>query len=105
MKKGLTWGIVLVVVLILSGVGYHFWQQSKMAESTDDAYVEGDVATISAEVAGRIVDVNVKDNQPVKRATSWCASRATTTNPNWPRRNATCVRPRRKLWRPGPNGS
>ncbi|MFN8607068.1 MAG: HlyD family secretion protein [Vulcanimicrobiota bacterium] len=67
MKKGLTWGIVLVVVLILSGVGYHFWQQSKMAESTDDAYVEGDVATISAEVAGRIVDVNVKDNQPVKK--------------------------------------
>ena len=67
MKKGLTWGIILVVLLLLTGVGYHFWQQSKMSESTDDAYVEGDVATISAEVAGRIVDVNVKDNQKVKK--------------------------------------
>ncbi|MBS2036717.1 HlyD family secretion protein [bacterium] len=67
MKKGLTWGIILVVVLVLAGVGYHFWQQSKMAESTDDAYIEGDVATISAEVAGRIVDVRVKDNQKVKK--------------------------------------
>jgi membrane fusion protein (multidrug efflux system) len=66
-KKGLTWGIILVVVLVLGGVGYHFWQQSKMSESTDDAYIEGDVATISAEVAGRIVDVNVKDNQKVKK--------------------------------------
>lgn len=67
MKKGLTWGIILVALLLLTGVGYHFWQQSKMSESTDDAYVEGDVATISAEVAGRIVDVNVKDNQKVKK--------------------------------------
>ncbi|MBN9415099.1 hypothetical protein ABS71_16470 [bacterium SCN 62-11] len=67
MKKGLTWGILLVVVLLVAGLGYHFWQKSKQSVSTDDAYVEGDVITISAEVPGRITEVAVKDNQRVKK--------------------------------------
>lgn len=67
MKKGLTWGILLLVVLLVAGLGYHFWQKSKQSVSTDDAYVEGDVITVSAEVGGRIVDVAVKDNQKVKK--------------------------------------
>lgn len=67
MKKGLTWGIIIVLVLLAGGLGYHFWQKSKQSVSTDDAYVEGDVITVSAEVPGRIVDVAVKDNQRVKK--------------------------------------
>lgn len=67
MKKGLTWGILLVLVLLGCGLGYHFWQKSKQSVSTDDAYIEGDVITVSAEVPGRIVDVRVKDNQKVKK--------------------------------------
>jgi membrane fusion protein, multidrug efflux system len=33
---------------------------------TDDAYVRGDITQISAKVAGYVVAVNVRDNQPVK---------------------------------------
>lgn len=67
MKKGMTWGIILLVVVLVAGLGYHFWQKSKESVSTDDAYVEGDVITISAEVPGRITEVAVKDNQRVKK--------------------------------------
>ena len=67
MKKGLTWGIIVVVMLLAGGLGYHFWQKSKQSVSTDDAYVEGDVITVSAEVPGRLVEVAVKDNQRVKK--------------------------------------
>ena len=67
MKKGLTWGIVLLVLLVAVSVSYHLWQESKKSESTDDAYVEGDVTTISSEVPGRITEVAVKDNQRVKK--------------------------------------
>ena len=35
-------------------------------ESTDDAFVDGHIAPISAQVEGRIVEVLVKDNQMVK---------------------------------------
>ncbi len=67
MKKGLTWGIIVLLALLAGGLGYHFWQKSKQSVSTDDAYVEGDVITVSAEVPGRLVEVAVKDNQRVKK--------------------------------------
>lgn len=67
MKKGLTWGIVLVVLLLAVTISYQLWQESKKSQSTDDAYVEGDVITISSELPGRITEVGVKDNQKVKK--------------------------------------
>jgi membrane fusion protein (multidrug efflux system) len=34
--------------------------------TTDDAYVEGPIAPVSAKVAGQVVEVRVRDNQPVR---------------------------------------
>jgi membrane fusion protein, multidrug efflux system len=45
--------------------GYDWWTAGRFIESTDDAYVGGDVTVIAPKVAGFIADVAVADNQEV----------------------------------------
>ena len=45
--------------------GYDWWTVGRFIESTDDAYVGGDVTVIAPKVAGFISDVAVTDNQAV----------------------------------------
>ncbi len=46
--------------------GWYWWTTGRFTESTDDAYVGGDVTTLSSKVAGFIETVAVVDNQFVK---------------------------------------
>ncbi|WP_410014469.1 HlyD family secretion protein [Sodalis sp. C49] len=50
---------------ILTGYGYFWWTQSRFMQTTDDAYIGGDITTISAKVAGYVASVEVTDNQAV----------------------------------------
>jgi membrane fusion protein (multidrug efflux system) len=54
----------LPVALIL--VGSYFWLTGGRYISTDNAYVQQDKVTITADVDGRIVDAAVHENEPVK---------------------------------------
>jgi membrane fusion protein (multidrug efflux system) len=54
-----------VPVLILAGVGYLVLTGGR-AESTDDAYVQAAKAPISASIAGRVIEVDVTENQNVR---------------------------------------
>jgi membrane fusion protein (multidrug efflux system) len=45
--------------------GYHYWTVGRFIESTDDAYVGGDVTVIAPKVPGFIAEVAVTDNQMV----------------------------------------
>lgn len=54
-----------VPALILAVVGY-FWATSGGSVSTDNAYVQQDKVSVSSDVAGRIVEVPVRENQLVK---------------------------------------
>lgn len=65
MKKLLATGVLLVAGLAGVGYGYHWWNSARFVQSTDDAYVGGDVTVIGAKVAGYISEVAVTDNQPV----------------------------------------
>jgi membrane fusion protein (multidrug efflux system) len=53
-------GVVLVVVLLGLFLYYH------NRESTDDAQVDGHITPISSKIFGRVAQVLVDDNQPVK---------------------------------------
>ena len=55
-------GIPLLIILV---AGY-FWLTSGQFISTDNAYVQQDKVSVAADVAGRIVEVAVKENQQVK---------------------------------------
>jgi membrane fusion protein, multidrug efflux system len=62
-------GMTAAAVLIAAGAswyGYNWWTNGRFIESTDDAYVGGDVTVIATKVPGFIAKVAVTDNQPVK---------------------------------------
>lgn len=60
-----TLALVTVPVLLILVAGY-LWMTAGRFVSTDNAYVQQDKVSVSADVAGRVVEVAVKENQPVK---------------------------------------
>jgi membrane fusion protein, multidrug efflux system len=61
--------VIAAAVVIVAGAlwGISAWWHYRSHVSTDDAYVEGTVSTVSAKVTGHIVELLVDDNQPVTR--------------------------------------
>lgn len=59
-------GLAVLVGLGILGWGGWAWYRAGSQVSTDDAYVEGTIAPVSAKVAGHIVELLVRDNQAVK---------------------------------------
>ncbi|TPE61166.1 biotin/lipoyl-binding protein [Sandaracinobacter neustonicus] len=59
---------IIVGVLALLAIGFGLWWylEGRFWQSTDNAYVEADMAVIGAKVTGYVASVDVKDNQPVK---------------------------------------
>ena len=55
---------VVLVVLIVLGVAYYV--HASRRESTNDAFIDGRIVRVSAQVAGRILALHVKDNQLVE---------------------------------------
>lgn len=64
-KQSVLGALVLAAVLGAAKVGHHWWTEGRFIESTDDAYVGGEVTVIAPKVAGFIAEVAVLDNQPV----------------------------------------
>src|SRR5271170_5167614 len=55
-----------VVVLGALGYGAYWFVDGRYFESTDDAYVDGDVVQVTSEVPGTVLSLNVDDTQLVK---------------------------------------
>ncbi len=62
---------VLLIVLLVLGVlllgGIYIWLSGVNIESTDDAYTDGRAVQIAPQVAGRVVSLDVTDNQFVRK--------------------------------------
>lgn len=58
--------LAITTCLTVAGFGYHWWATGRWLESTDDAYVGGNVTSISPHVAGFISEILVQDNQLVR---------------------------------------
>ena len=52
-------------VLLLVAVGVHQWHLSRGRETTDDAFIEGTLSQLAPEIAGRVVEILVDENQQV----------------------------------------
>jgi membrane fusion protein (multidrug efflux system) len=59
-------GLALALAGGASWYGHDWWTVGRFIESTDDAYVGGDVTVIATKVPGFIATIAVTDNQPVK---------------------------------------
>ncbi|MFN3507343.1 MAG: HlyD family secretion protein [Allorhizobium sp.] len=59
---------VIVAALLATGgwYGYGWWTEGRFMVSTEDAYIEGDIAIISPKVSGYVDKVNVTSNQFVQ---------------------------------------
>lgn len=58
--------LMFSVPLLLLALGGYFWLTSGRYVTTDNAYVQQDMVSVSPDVTGRIVAVNVRENQRVK---------------------------------------
>jgi membrane fusion protein (multidrug efflux system) len=59
--------LMIGVPLIAGVVALYFYLASVGYESTDDAYLRAAQVSISPNVSGRVIEVDVQDNQPVRR--------------------------------------
>ncbi|AVO59409.1 HlyD family efflux transporter periplasmic adaptor subunit [Pseudomonas chlororaphis] len=67
LKNTLARSITLVAVVLALVLGWFAWEHYTRAPWTRDARVRADVVTLSADVAGRIVSLQVQDNQHVDK--------------------------------------
>lgn len=58
--------LMLIVPLIVIGAALYYWQSLQGLVSTDNAYVQQDKVSVSAQVGGKIISVNVREGQLVK---------------------------------------
>ncbi len=64
-KQAVLVGVILIIGLGIAKFTYDWWMVGRFMESTDDAYVGGDVTVIAPKVAGFIAQLAVTDNQQV----------------------------------------
>ena len=68
-KKGRSFVLPVVAIALLAAggwYGYQYWTDGRFLISTDDAYVQGDIAVIAPKVSGYVAKVDVVANQEVK---------------------------------------
>lgn len=53
--------------LLTAGAMLSYWWYRQTHIATDDAYVEGRIHPVSAQIAGKVIEVLVEDNQPVRQ--------------------------------------
>ena len=59
--------LLLGAPLAVAAAALHYYAEGGRYLETDNAYVKAHIVAVSAEVAGRIAEVAVRDNQPVAR--------------------------------------
>ncbi|HBV2621026.1 hemolysin D, partial [Klebsiella pneumoniae] len=53
--------------LAAASYGAYWWHTGRFMQTTDDAYVGGDISAISSKVSGYIQQLAVQDNMAVKK--------------------------------------
>lgn len=66
-KKALTLLLLAAALVAAAGYGVYWWQSGRFIQSTDDAYVGGDISAISSKVSGYVQQIAVQDNMLVKK--------------------------------------
>ena len=57
----------IAVLTLLAGAGIYYWLSTRNFESTDDAFIDGRAITITPQVSGQIISLDVTDNQFVQK--------------------------------------
>jgi len=68
-EKRQTLRFIVLGVLLVGAValGTRWWLHGRFIESTDNAYIRADITAITSRVSGELLEVAVRNNQPVKK--------------------------------------
>ncbi len=66
-RKWISLAVILGVVLVAAFFGMRSWNRSKSHPSTEDAFVGGDVYSVSSRIPGTLLTVAVAENQTVRK--------------------------------------
>src|SRR5438874_672940 len=66
-KRPLPLAVMGFLLLIGLGYGLNYYFYAAAHESTDDAFVDGNIIQISPKAVGHVTKIYVSDNQPVKK--------------------------------------
>jgi membrane fusion protein (multidrug efflux system) len=66
LRKTAILAAALLIGIGVAGYGHKWWTNGRFIESTDDAYIGGDVTVMAPKVSGFIAEVAVTDNQTVQ---------------------------------------
>jgi membrane fusion protein (multidrug efflux system) len=65
--QGLRWPLMSLAAIAVLGGGAYFYIKGSRYQNTDDAYAQAATVSISANVGGRVSEVEVRDNELVRR--------------------------------------
>nr|VUD32544.1 multidrug resistance secretion protein [Raoultella sp. NCTC 9187] len=66
-KRALVLAAVGVALLAAASYGAYWWHTGRFMQTTDDAYVGGDISAISSKISGYIQQLAVQDNMAVRK--------------------------------------
>ena len=65
--RSLKWPLMILVPLVVLGVGAYFYISGQRYVATDDAYIGAARTAVAASVPGRIIAINARENELVKK--------------------------------------
>ncbi|MDE2149679.1 MAG: HlyD family efflux transporter periplasmic adaptor subunit [Gammaproteobacteria bacterium] len=66
-RRKVMFGLLAALLLAGAGYGLYWFSTGRWVEATDDAYVQGDLVTLTPQVDGIVTSVDVADTQYVRR--------------------------------------
>ncbi len=63
--RSVAFAILFLVFAAAGTAGYIYWRDARHYESTDDAFIDGHISQVAAQISGRVTGVLVADNQLV----------------------------------------
>ncbi|MDP4160745.1 MAG: HlyD family efflux transporter periplasmic adaptor subunit [Bacillota bacterium] len=63
--KKLIMFILFLMIVAFAGIGGYYWYQNTYYISTEDAKVTGDIASVSPQISGKLLELNVNEGDTV----------------------------------------
>ncbi|WP_160688024.1 efflux RND transporter periplasmic adaptor subunit [Clostridium sp. C2-6-12] len=66
-RKFLIIGILITIVVALSGIVFYYWYENTYYVSTDDARVSADIVSVTPQISGKLLELNVTEGDTVTK--------------------------------------
>lgn len=66
-RKLLIIGILMAIVMALAGIAFYYWYENTYYVSTDDARVSADLVSVTPQISGKLLELNVEEGDVVTK--------------------------------------